>query len=225
MSKLGFRHNGLFTALALSLPARLGDLTPQHVSNIMYSFGKLGHRDDALLTAICDHVPSRLWEFRPQNIANTVYATGKLGFYHHPLLSAVASHLPYRLTECVSQDISNIIYSFGLLGFRNDEFLIAVREYVVGELVPSGIMQQKDLSYLASAFRKCGMDINAVGEPSSLTSGYDGSGQWTSVPPSTTAETPTIYSEDSGVRTNPTEQSNMADIEKLLDAINMAALG
>jgi len=160
MSKLNFQHNGLFTALAISLPRRLGDLTPQHVSNIMYSFGKLGHRDDELLERICSHVPSRLWEFRPQNIANTVYATGKLGFYHEQLLSAVAEHLPYRLTECVSQDISNIIYSFGQLGYKDcEELLRSVRDYVVGVLLPSGGMQAKDLSYLTSAFRKAGSDL------------------------------------------------------------------
>ena len=160
MSKLNFRHNGLFTALAISLPNRLSDLTPQHVSNIMYSFGKLGHRDDVLLGKICSHVPLRFWEFRPQNIANTVYATGKLGFYHEELLTAVAEHMPYRLTECVSQDISNIIYSFGLLGFTNCErFLQSVREYIITVLLPSGSMQQKDLSYLTSAFRKAGSEL------------------------------------------------------------------
>lgn len=156
MSKVGFRHNGLLTALALSLPSRLAELTPQHISNIMYSFGKLNHRDDVLLEAICNHVPLRLWEFRPQNIANTVYATGKLGFVHQELLSAVAQHLPLRLQECVSQDISNIIYSFGQLGYRNDAFFQAVDAYVKSVLVPRG-MQQKDLSYLASAFRKAGI--------------------------------------------------------------------
>jgi hypothetical protein len=156
MSKVGFRHNGLLTALALSLPARLDELTPQHVSNIMYSFGKLNHRDDVLLEAICSHVPRRLWEFRPQNIANTVYATGKLGYYHAGLLDAVAEHLPYRLTECVSQDISNIIYSFGQLGYKNGGFFEVVGGYVRSVLIPRG-MQQKDLSYLGSAFRKAGI--------------------------------------------------------------------
>ena len=159
MSKLNFRHNGLLTALALSLPARLGELTPQHVSNIMYSFGKLNHRDDSLLEAICAHVPNRLWEFRPQNIANTVYATGKLGFFSEGLLASVAEHLPYRLEECVSQDISNIVYSFGQLGYRNLIFFEKIREYVCRVLMPSG-MQQKDLSYLMSAFRKVGMELS-----------------------------------------------------------------
>ena len=159
MSKLNFRHNGLLTSLALSLPARLGELTPQHVSNIMYSFGKLNHRDDVLLEAICSHVPARLWEFRPQNIANTVYATGKLGFLHEPLLAAVAAHLPFRLTECVSQDISNIVYSFGQLGYRNFEFFETIREHVTRVLVPRG-MQQKDMSYLMSAFRKVGIEMD-----------------------------------------------------------------
>jgi hypothetical protein len=157
MSKVGFRHNGLLTAMALSLPSRLGELTPQHVSNIMYAFGKLGHRDELLLEAICSHVPSRLWEFRPQNIANTVYATGKLGFRHEGLLHAVALHLPERLHECVSQDISNIVYSFGLLGFRDEGLFAAVELHVRTVLVPRG-MQQKDLSYLMSAFRKAGIE-------------------------------------------------------------------
>ena len=168
MSKVGFRHNGLLTALALSLPRRLGELTPQHVSNIMYSFGKLNHRDDALLTAICQHVPQRLWEFRPQNIANTVYATGKLGFFHQGLLEAVAEHLPFRLSECVSQDLSNIVYSFGQLGYRNEAFFQVIHGYVKTALIPKG-MQQKDLSYLASAFRKAGInledDVVGVGPP------------------------------------------------------------
>jgi hypothetical protein len=159
MSKVGFRHNGLLTALALSLPRRLHELTPQHVSNIMYSFGKLNHRDDALLEAICSHVPGRLWEFRPQNIANTVYATGKLNFFHEQLLVAVAEHLPLRLTECVSQDISNIVYSFGQLGFCHEPFSAAIGEYVRTVLVPRG-MQQKDLSYLVSAFRKAGIVLD-----------------------------------------------------------------
>jgi hypothetical protein len=159
MSKVNFRHNGLLTAMALSLPGRLGELTPQHVSNIMYAFGKLGHRDEILLNAICSHVPGRLWEFRPQNIANTVYATGKLGYRHDVLLTAVSTHLPNRLSECVSQDISNIVYSFGLLGFRHESFFNSVESYVKSILIPRG-MQQKDLSYLMSAFRKAGIEYN-----------------------------------------------------------------
>ena len=157
MSKVNFRHNGLLTAMALSLPGRLHELTPQHISNIMYAFGKLGHRDEALLESICAHVPSRLWEFRPQNIANTVYATGKLAYRHEGLLAAVAEHLPSRLPECVSQDISNIVYSFGLLGYRDEAFFAAVEAHVRTVLVPRG-MQQKDLSYLMSAFRKAGIE-------------------------------------------------------------------
>lgn len=163
MSKVGFRHNGLLTAMALSLPRRLGDLTPQHISNIMYAFGKLGHRDETLLGSICEHVPERLWEFRPQNIANTVYAAGKLGFHHEGLLQAVAAHLPGRLHECVSQDISNIVYSFGLLGFRDDWFFASVAAHVKAVLVPRG-MQQKDLSYLMSAFRKAGIEFGDTNE-------------------------------------------------------------
>ena len=163
MSKVGFRHNGLLTAMALSLPRRLHELTPQHVSNIMYSFGKLNHRDDTLLAAFCAHVPGRLWEFRPQNIANTVYATGKLNYYHEELLDAVATHLPLRLTECVSQDISNIVYSFGQLGYRNEAFSVAISNYVSSVLVPRG-MQQKDMSYLVSAFRKAGIPFDDPSE-------------------------------------------------------------
>jgi hypothetical protein len=159
MSKVSFRHNGLLTALALSLPARLRELTPQHVSNIMYAFGKLGHRDEYLLNAICSHVPGRLWEFRPQNIANTVYATGKLGYRHDVLLTAVATHLPQRMHECVSQDISNIVYSFGLVGFRHEAFFSAVESHVRNVLVPRGL-QQKDMSYLMSAFRKAGIEYS-----------------------------------------------------------------
>lgn len=164
MSKVGFRHNGLLTALALSLPARLRELTPQHVSNIMYAFGKLGHRDEYLLNAICSHVPGRLWEFRPQNIANTVYATGKLGYRHDVLLTAVATHLPQRMHECVSQDISNIVYSFGLVGFKHEAFFAAVESHVRHVLVPRGL-QQKDMSYLMSAFRKAGIEYSEEAPP------------------------------------------------------------
>jgi hypothetical protein len=157
MSRVHFYHTGLFGALGFALPSRLHDLAPQHISNIMLACGKLGHRDDVLLESICAHIPSRLFEFRPQNIANTVYATGRLGFCYPPLLDAVAEHLPLRLPECVSQDISNIIYAFGQLRYSCPEFFAQCKMHVIDHLAKR--MTQKDLSFMASAFRKIHVDL------------------------------------------------------------------
>lgn len=68
------------TVIAAAALRRMGEFSPQNLSNLVWSFVYMHHVDEALLAAAARYVVARVGEFKPQELANIVWAFASLGY-------------------------------------------------------------------------------------------------------------------------------------------------
>jgi hypothetical protein len=80
---------GLPVVIAQAALRRMGEFSPQNLSNLVWSFVYMHHADDALLSAASRFVCARAGEFKPQELANIVWAFASLGHRDEHMVSGV----------------------------------------------------------------------------------------------------------------------------------------
>jgi len=100
----------------------IGKLSPQHIGNILWSYGTLSYDPEEGFVALAlDHLRRRMDSFSPQGIANVLWAVASLGYDPSdtgssdlgPIVGKVA--LRSKADEFNSQELVNIVWALSVL--------------------------------------------------------------------------------------------------------------
>ena len=141
-------HGGLFRAVAVEAAQRVATFRPQHLANLVWSYGTLGAHDPALFAAVEAEAVARMAAFDAQAVANAAWAFQTCGAATAPLRDAVAARAAALLAELEPQAVGNIVWS---LDWRRGAALLDAWYAVHGD-------DEKPLQSLFTALASAGDD-------------------------------------------------------------------
>lgn len=103
----------LFGLIKDKLRKHKEELSPQHVSNAVYSFAKAGLTDKSFYEPFSRYIIENSNIFTSQGLANVLWAYHKAGLYQLDLFSALAKNMghPQRAKHASPQSISNACHA------------------------------------------------------------------------------------------------------------------
>mmetsp|Transcript_37657 Transcript_37657/g.60731 ORF Transcript_37657/g.60731 Transcript_37657/m.60731 type:complete len:220 (-) Transcript_37657:16-675(-) len=102
-------------SIALAAMAKMDELDPLGLSNLVWAFAKLELENRPLLAAISKAAIAKIASFSAQNLANTAWSLAKLGVPDRPLLEAIAAQVVPKLAEFTAFDLSILVWAFDAL--------------------------------------------------------------------------------------------------------------